>query len=98
SEAMPKLRPLLDRSTDPDFLAKTVDSLDALAGQPAESDLETADRVKRWKVALGNLEETPSATTAVAAKDQMDTIATKQGAPRRSLTAAGVPAAKIKEA
>jgi hypothetical protein len=90
SEAMPKLRPLLDRTTDPEFLAKTVDALDTLAGQPAETELETSDRVKRWKVALGNIEP-KEADTAVAAKDAADTISAHQAAPRRP-TAAGVPA------
>jgi HEAT repeat protein len=73
-EALPKLRPLLDRSTDPEFLAKTVDALDTLAGQMPESELATSDRVTRWKVALGK------------ATEQSDSIATQQ-ASRKPIAA-----------
>lgn len=82
SEAIPKLRPLLDRSTDPEFLAKTVDTLDTLSGQPAERELEVAERVTRWKIALGN--------------DTTDSVSSNQAAPRRQVAAGVRTKAKAK--
>jgi HEAT repeat protein len=73
SRAQIGLRPLLDRSTDPELLAKTVDALDTLSGQPPERELDLHDRVKRWKTTLG----------AVAA-NVSDAISSHQGAPARS--------------
>jgi HEAT repeat protein len=86
SEAMPKLKPLLEHITDPDLLAKTVDTLDSLAGQPPESEIALQDRVTRWKVALGSTEKAalPAAEPAVLRVPTADSISSSQAAPTRN--------------
>ncbi len=55
TEASSRLRPLLERQTDPDLMKRLVNSLDALAGQVSEAELPVHERVNRWKIALGPL-------------------------------------------
>jgi HEAT repeat protein len=54
-ETAPRLRPLLDHTGDPELLARTVETLDALAGHAApDSKVALKDRVRDWKLALAD--------------------------------------------
>jgi hypothetical protein len=94
SDASPKLRPLLERQTDPDLMKKLVNSLDALAGQPPEAELPVHERVNRWKVALGPLPpatNTDAISSGLAAPSRAPARAPARSAARAPASAAAQP-------